>query len=310
MGAFLRSGVVVLACLAGLAVSETLYRSPAFRDAAGRLVGRGRLLALAHGKGIYESDLDREGAATASDLIVAGNLNQVALEEVIEPARVEQELGLLQAQFPGEEPFREALNSSGLSVSSLRERIAVQLRGCRWLEKQMAAAPSVSERECRQVYDAQRDRFREPLRFRAAHLFRAAPPAMAPELVEEQEMTIRDLPARLARGEQFSQLAADLSEDEATKARGGDLGIFSAARVAPEFFLEIQKLRPGQTSQPFRSRLGFHIAQLREVRAARLLTFEEARAEISLALENRARSTGVEELRERLNRATYRRTGF
>ena len=300
-----RIGLIAIAGLAGLAGSELLCRSTNFRDAAGRLAGRGHLIALVDGKGTYEGDLEREGGATASDLIIGENLRRAAPEESIDPARIEHDLALLQTQFASEKAFLNALRGSDLSISSLRERIAAQRRGLQWLEKQTAPAAPVAEPECRQFYQAHRDFFMQPVRFRASHLFLAAHAETSPEVVDEKELAIAALAARLAKGELFSQLAAEASEDEATKLRGGDLGFFSEARVTPEFFAEIQKLRPGQTSKPFRSHLGFHIAQLQEIRAARLLSFEEVRAEISLGVENRERLSKLDRLRENLSRAAY-----
>jgi foldase protein PrsA len=309
MGKRSTAGLLVLACLAGVAGSELLYRSPSFRDLAGRVAGRGHLLALVHGKGIYENDLERESEATASDLIMAENLSRAASKEAIDPARIERELALLEAQFTAQEAFVEALDASGLSASSLREKIAVQLRARQWLEKQIAPA-SISEEDCRRFYEAHRDRFTAPARFRASHIFLAAPAQTPTEIVEEKEMAIGELPARLARGDQFFQLAAELSEDEATKVRGGDLDFFSEVRLPPEFFAEIKKLRAGEMSKPFRSHLGFHIARLEEIRAARLLAFKEVRAEISLALENRARSSNLDRLSEQLSHSSYLRAEF
>jgi hypothetical protein len=304
MGTLSKAGLIALAGVMGILASELLCRSTSFRDLVGGVAGRGHLIALVHGKGIYNGDLDSEDELTAADLIMAENLRSAASMETIEPARIEREFGLLRAQFAGETAFLEALRWSGLSVSSLRDRIAEELRSRQWLEKQTAPA-SVAEREARQFYEARRDRFMEPVRYRASHLFLAAHAETPSEVVQEKERAIAELPARLGRGEPFSQLAAQLSEDGASKLHGGDLGFFSETRVTPEFFAEIQKLRAGQTSKPFRTHLGFHIVQMQETRAARLLSFEEARAEISLALENRTRRSKVDQLRDRLSRATY-----
>jgi len=119
---------------------------------------------------------------------------------------------------------------------------------------------------------------------------------LPPEEVAEKEAAIGELATRLQQGEPFSQLAAESSEDEATKNRGGDLGYFSEIRVPTEFMAEVQKLQPGQTSKPFRSHLGFHIVQLTEIKSARVLSFEEARAEISLALANERRASSVQRI--------------
>lgn len=295
-------GLIAVASLAGLACSELLSRSTQFRDAAGRLAGRGHLIAVAGGAGIYESDLEGGDEGSLSDLIITANLRRAAASEPGDPERIEHDLALLKAQFASEEAFLEAVGRSHLSVSWLREEIAHQIRGRQWLEKQAAPPAQISEQECRQFYEAHRDSLMQPARVRASHLFLAAHAGTPPEVIEEKQLTIADLLARLARGESFSQLASETSEDEATKSRGGDLGFFSQARVAPEFFAEIKKLGAGQTSRPFRSHLGFHIAQVQETRAAGRLPFAEARAEISGALADERRLLSLARVRETLAR--------
>lgn len=300
-------GLMLGALIAGLVASELLSRSAAFRDWAGRLSGRGQVVAIAKGKGIYETDLGGDAGFEARDLIMAENLRRAAAAEVIDPAQVERELGLLRAQFAGDQGFEEALRASGFSVSALREEIAAQLRGRQWLEKQIPPATTVTEQECRQFFASHPNLFTQALRFRAAHLLLAAHAQTPPEVVEEKEMAIADLAKRLAKGEPLAQLAAEASEDEATKNRGGDLGFFSEARMAPEFIAEIRKLAVGKVSKPFRSHLGFHIAQVTEIKAPRLLSFEEARPEISLAIANERRALQADMLAQTLSRADYLR---
>jgi hypothetical protein len=284
------TGWVLLTLLAGLAGSELLCRSVAFRDLAGRLAGRGHLVTVVNGKGIYETDLGGDEETTASNLIVAENLRRAAAQMTVDPARVEQELVLIKVQFRSERTFEDAMRANGFSMSSLRERIAADLRGRQWLERQLARAVAVTEQECRRFYEAHQDRLTQPLRFRASHLLLAAHAETPPEVVEEKELGIAALAERLAKGEALAELAAEASEDESSKSRGGDLGFFSEFRMAPDFIAEIQKLRVGQFSKPFRTHLGFHIAQVIEIKAARLLSFEEARSEISVALANERRA--------------------
>ena len=47
------------AWVAGIACGRLVHRSPAFRNAIGICCGRGHLLAIAQGEGIYEVDLRR-----------------------------------------------------------------------------------------------------------------------------------------------------------------------------------------------------------------------------------------------------------
>jgi PPIC-type PPIASE domain len=297
--------LIAAASFSGVFCSELLCRSIAFRDAIGRFFGHGRLVALADGRAIYEKDLEGENVFTAADFVVMENLRQRARSERADTAKVDRELSLLRAQFGDEGAFLRRVRSDGLWISSLREKIADQLRSLQWLEKQIAAEPLPTEKECRDSYEAQRALFTQPVRFRASHLFLAAPVETPPEIVESKRELIDALALRLAGGETLAQLAAEASEDEATKSRGGDLGFFSSARMPPEFFAEVEKLAVGRRSIPFRSHLGFHIVELAEIRPARAVTFDEARAEVFLTIANERRALIAEHLADMLSTATY-----
>jgi parvulin-like peptidyl-prolyl isomerase len=294
--------LIAAALLLGLVGGELLYRSAAFRDLAGRLTGRGGVVAIAQGKRIYETDLG-DDKPSAGDLVVLENLRRAAANEKIDPARVDREIALLAAQFGTDKAFRKALYVDDLSILSLRETVASQLRGLNWLERRVQPASLVSEKQCRQFYEAHRDFFTQPVRFRASHLFLAAHAETPPDDVEQKEVAIAALAKRLGQGEALSQLAAEASEDEASKPRGGDLGFFAERRMPPEFISQIQKLRAGEISKPFRSHLGFHIAQVTEIKPARLLSFDEARSEISVALVNERRAHVMTRLAGDLNRS-------
>lgn len=291
--------LVVVALVLGLAASELLYRSFVFLNFAGRLAGRGHLVAMTHDKGIYETDLG-EDEPSAAELVVVEYLRRAAANETVAPSAVDREVALIEAQFGNEKAFQKALLVDGLSLSTLRDKLTNQLRGLAWLEKKVRPVTAVTEQECAVFYEAHRDLFAQPARFRVSHLFLAAHAATPPEVVEEKERAIATFETRLSKGETLSALAAEASEDEASKPRGGDLGYFSETRMPPEFIAEIKKLRVGETSKPFRSHLGFHIAQVTETRAAHLLTFEEARPEISVALGNARRAIRIDEIAKTL----------
>jgi hypothetical protein len=55
------------------------------------------------------------------------------------------------------------------------------------------------------------------------------------------------------------------------------------------FFAAVVKMHVGEISKPIRTRLGFHIIQLADRKQARRMTFDEARGEIGLTLENEKR---------------------
>lgn len=72
---------------------------------------------------------------------------------------------------------------------------------------------------------------------------------------------IDTLAARLAGGADFETLAKAESEDDVTKAQGGDLGWFASDRYGTTFGSQIAALADGGVSKPFRTDAGYHIVQ-------------------------------------------------
>ena len=69
------------------------------------------------------------------------------------------------------------------------------------------------------------------------------------------------LAARIAGGADFVKLAAESSDDVATKRRGGDLGWFGADTHGSAFGMQVAALSDGQTSAPFKTDAGWVIVQ-------------------------------------------------
>lgn len=204
---------------------------------------------------------------------------------------VDREMELLRAQFGDEQKWRAALRANHLWNWELRREMEDHMRGRVWLDRQLHL--EVSEQECREYFAQHSSQFMQPTRYHVAHLFAAAPAGSPNELMEMKKATAEDWAQRLASGEEFVDLAAQLSEDEATKKRGGDLGWFSDARMPADFIAAVRALRVGATSTVVQTRLGFHILRLIEMKPTRMLSFEEAHQEIILQLQNARRGEEV-----------------
>jgi peptidyl-prolyl cis-trans isomerase SurA len=69
------------------------------------------------------------------------------------------------------------------------------------------------------------------------------------------------LAARITGGAEFAKLAAESSDDVATKRRGGDMGWFGADTYGTDFSMQVASLSDGQTSAPFKTEAGWVIVQ-------------------------------------------------
>jgi peptidyl-prolyl cis-trans isomerase C len=308
--------LATIALVLGIGSGEYLTTNFSFRRWLGDVVRRGNLQALVERRGIYDADVERAwrgelfaAGADAQDietsaatwqkraalqrLIEQEELNAAVSGQAINSASVAHQMDLLRAQFRDEKTWNSTLAGAALTRHALQREISTNLRDRNWLEAQIAARIQPNEAEVRRYYDEHRSAFQEPLRLRASHLFLAAPEGYPAEVIAVKRSLIEELSKRLADGESFPALVAEFSEDDATKKRGGDLGYFASERMLPVVFAAAQRLRPGESSAPVRSRLGFHIIRLTESRPARALTFEEARPEIEALLANLKRAAAI-----------------
>lgn len=310
--AFIAAGALLL----GVGSGEYLSRNFPFRCWITHVVRQDNLQALAGTHAIDDRDVERawqaelfaRGAvpedveeaaareqkqAALGRLVTLAKLDDASAHAAIDSGSLERELNLLRWQMRDEKFWQEALQRGATGPRQLRGEIAGNLRERNWLEDRIAAQIQPNDEECRRYFEAHPTEFAEPLRLRASHLFLAAPDGYSEGIIAAKRALIENLAKRLANGEAFPALVVQYSEDEASKKRGGDLGYFAAARMLPEVFEAARRLHPGETSAPLRSRLGFHIIRLTEARPARALTFEEARPEIMLRLENQNRARVV-----------------
>jgi parvulin-like peptidyl-prolyl isomerase len=298
-----------IAAAAGFGGAQLAPRSVLFRDRVGTFFGRGHLLALVGSDGIYQADVDRQVAEIESagetkaerEEVLTGLIANSAARSRGRPDKVsridvEHDLNLLRFQFSDEKTWKAALNRSGLSILGVAQLLKSDLRARRWISRTIASEITVADEEGRRFYDSHPHDFFLPARYRVSHLFLAAPPETSPEIVEAKQASIEALSARVAGGEDFATLAAQNSEDEATKLHGGDLGYFSATRMPPDFVEVATKLRPGEVSKPVRTRLGFHLLKLTDVQAPWQQTFDEVRGDIAIRLSNEKRVAAMQKL--------------
>ena len=78
----------------------------------------------------------------------------------------------------------------------------------------------------------------------------------------EAKQRITRLYERIEGGADFGQLARASSDDTASAVEGGSLGWVNPGVMVPEFEEQMNRLQPGQISQPFESQFGWHIVQV------------------------------------------------
>lgn len=117
---------------------------------------------------------------------------------------------------------------------------------------------------------------------------------------------LREFRRRALAGEIFTDLAKKYSEDEETKALGGDLGTVGLDQLEPEFAEVVKNLKEGEISEPHRVQLknsyGYQIVLLRKRHPSHAMNLDDDYSRIEqIALyfkRNRKNTDWVEELKK------------
>jgi peptidyl-prolyl cis-trans isomerase C len=107
----------------------------------------------------------------------------------------------------------------------------------------------------------------------------------ARHILVETEDQAKNLIAELKKGAKFDELASKNSKDPGSAARGGDLDWNVPATFDKQFSDAMVKLEKGKFSDaPVKTRFGFHVIQLDDVRQAKFATLGEVRPRIQQML--------------------------
>jgi parvulin-like peptidyl-prolyl isomerase len=169
-------------------------------------------------------------------------------------ARVEQ-------QRTGIRDWDEHLERRGETEASLRAMLIAELREEVILERAGELAASRAEIEA--DYEAIKGNWvSEEPRIRASHILVPIEPAGAggPAALEAaaKAEAVRIHALATAPGADFAAVARERSSGP-SRSKGGDVGIFTAERMAEEFSKVAFAMKVGEVSKPVKTKFGFHI---------------------------------------------------
>jgi peptidyl-prolyl cis-trans isomerase D len=137
-----------------------------------------------------------------------------------------------------------------------------------------------TEAELLALYEDQKDRFVVPEQRQVSHiLFEVAAGADA----EAQKLALAEAEAVLAEiraGKDFAEAAKAHSDDLGSKEQGGDLGWIEPGSSDPAFEAALFTLEAGAISEPVLGANGYHLIQVREIKAESRRQFAEVKAEL------------------------------
>jgi parvulin-like peptidyl-prolyl isomerase len=212
---------------------------------------------------------------------------------------VNDRLRRMLSRFTTKGEMERVMKSQGItSENELRERVSARIQQEKYIEMRIGPVAEVTDAEARAWFDEHAGELAVPERARVRHVFLST--LNRPR--EEALVTMQKALAELRGGRvDFTALASRLSEDPASKSRGGDLGWMTRARLPGDFADPVFSL-PLDQSALVTTRIGLHIVEVTARQAARPRGFDEAMPEVLAALRTRRRDQAASEFRDSLRR--------
>ncbi|NEX15275.1 MAG: peptidylprolyl isomerase [Halochromatium sp.] len=169
------------------------------------------------------------------------------------------------------------------------------------------AAPdeSIDEVSLREQYQLRLDEFTAPEERQARHILLSVPVDADQQRLEETRERLQAIQQRLAAGEPFAEVAAEVSEDPGSAGQGGELGWVGRGSLDPAFEQAVFALEPETLSDPVRSRFGYHLVEVLAVRGGEPRPFEAVKETLIADLSSGSAEGIFFEQAEQLATLTY-----
>lgn len=149
-----------------------------------------------------------------------------------------------------------------------------------YLKREIAQKITVSDDEVKQYYDSHKDEFKTQEMVKARHILviveNSASEDEKKKAKDKAEMYLK----KIKDGEDFAKLAAEVSDDPGSKAKGGDLGFFPKGRMVKPFEDAAFALKPGETSGIVETQFGFHIIKAEDRKDSTVESFDVVKERI------------------------------
>jgi len=241
----------------------------------------------------------------ADQLIVRELLLEEALERGVQAGTeaVERAYDEARVAYKDDEAWRDYLAVQGMTDTSFRSELRVQLTVKELLRREAAAVAAPTLEEVRAFYDAHPDRFATGERVRLRHiLVRVAPEASLAERRRRYDVAHEAL-ERVNEGQPFAEVAREFSDEAESAARGGLLPERRKGQLPPALEAAAFSLEPGKISDLVETTEGFHILRVEERLPSRRYGFDEVRREAEQYLLAQRRNAALEALVARLRAA-------
>ncbi|HUQ07517.1 MAG TPA: peptidylprolyl isomerase [Kofleriaceae bacterium] len=202
-----------------------------------------------------------------------------------------------------EQQFQQALVAQGYNITAYRADIQRQLTRVKAMNQLVAPKVNVTDDEVRARYDQMVRRSEAVSAVRLSHILFALPQRPSEQEVSAAKAKAAATIERVKGGEDFAEVAKQVSEDEASKGGGGELGWIERGSLDPQWESVVFAMDKGEVRGPVSGPTGLHVFFVSEIKRNDMKSFEDLKEQLRGELRRREMDkqtqTWIEDLRKK-----------
>ncbi len=307
-----RGAAIARAAAAALVVAVALAAQPTTTGAV--LVDR--VVAVVNGDVITLSELrdemkrihkepgdPREESAVLRDMIEQRLIEQEAEKQGVTVTEKDIDLAIegVKIRFKmDDEALGKALKEQGVTMAEFREQWRRQLLNQKLMRRVIGGSIAVTDDEIRKEYELKYGTLAPERETRLSHIL-----VKIGSSEDEARQKALEILERARKGESFSKLAKEFSDDPVSASKGGDLGYFKPGDLAPPLEEAVAEAKVGEIVGPVRSAAGFHIMKVTDIKRTESSIDPTTREQIREELYQKKVKKALEEWVSQIRKKAY-----
>lgn len=166
------------------------------------------------------------------------------------------------------EDLEKAAQSQGVSFEDFKQNLRNQIVTQQVIGKEIGQKMTISKEEIQKYYDEHKEELSQPEQIRLSEILvstdkKAGSNEDEKQITDAAEAKAKGLKEEIQKGTSFEDVAKK-SSDGPTAAQGGDLGYFKRGTLAKELEDLTFAMKPGQVSDPIRTKQGWVLLKVSE----------------------------------------------
>ncbi len=179
--------------------------------------------------------------------------------------------------------LEKAARSQGVNFEDFKAQIRNQILKQKVVGDEVGRKLQLSESEEKKYYQAHIAEFQQPEQIKLSEILVPLPDSPTPEQINQAEAKANELKTKIMQGGDFADMAKKYSGGPSA-AQGGDLGLWKRGALAKVLEDQTFDLKPGESTQPIRTRQGFVILKVTEHDQAGPAPIKEVEPQIQEAI--------------------------